>query len=241
MSGHSKWATTKRKKAAIDAKRAKVFTKLANLITIAAREGKSGDPNFNPSLRMAVDNAKTVSMPKDNIDRAVQRGVGGDGAAKIEEVVYEAYGPAGAAMLIEALTDNRNRTISRIKAALNKFGGSLATTGSVMFQFKKVGQIIIDQKKNNLSDETLEEAIINSGADDFDKDENSYLVTTAFSDLVQVKKELEGKNISIDSSEISYIAANQVDLAENKIESITRLVDALEELEDVSTVYTNLA
>lgn len=241
MSGHSKWATTKRKKAYIDAKRAKVFTKLASLITIAAREGKSGDPNFNPSLRMAVDNAKAVSMPKENIDRAIARGIGGGEAAKIEEAIYEAYGPAGVAMLIETLTDNRNRTIAQIKAALNKFGGSVAGTGSVMFQFKKVGQIVIDQNRNDLKGEVLEEIIINSGADDFAIEDNIILVITIFPDLIQVKKRLEESGIAIDSSEISYLASTSVELLEEQMESVSKLVDTLEELEDVSSVYTNLA
>lgn len=242
MSGHSKWATTKRKKAAIDSKRAKIFTKLAGLITIAARDGKSGDPNFNPSLRVAVDNARAVSMPKENIDRAIKRGTGeGGNGVKIEEVTYEAYGPSGVAMLIETLTDNRNRTIADIKAILNKFNGSLAGSGSVAYQFKQVGEITISESKNSLKGDDLEMAIIESGADDFDSGDGFYVVRTASSGLHSVKKTLEERGVVIDSAEIIQIAATPADLSDDKLELISNIVEKLEELEDVTNVYTNLA
>lgn len=241
MSGHSKWATTKRKKASIDAKRAKIFTKLANIITIAARDGKSGDPNFNPSLRMAVDNARAFSMPKENIDRAIKRGIGGEGASNIEEVVYEAYGPSGVAMLIETLTDNRNRTIAEIKAVLNKFNGSIAGTGSVAYQFKKMGEITIDEKKNIKKGEELEMVIIDSGAEDFDSDDGYFVVRTAFCDLHNVKKSLEDAGVVIGSIEVVQVPTSPLELSDAKVEQIENLIEKLEELDDVSNVYTNLA
>ncbi len=240
MSGHSKWATTKRKKAAIDAKRGKIFTKLAKIITIAARDGKSGDINSNPSLRMAVENAKAASMPKDNIERAIQRGIGGGNAAAIEEVIYEAYAPGGVALLIECLTDNKNRTLGEIKAILNKNGGSLATSGSVSYLFNKVGQILIDETKNDIKGERLELAIIDSGADDFEKEDSIYVITCSFGHMYQVKKALEEAGVIIESSEIIQQASSLIDITEAKKDSIMNLIEKLEELDDVSNVYTNL-
>lgn len=240
MSGHSKWATTKHKKAIIDAKRGKIFTKMAKLVTIAARDGKSGDPTMNPSLRMAVENAKAVSMPKDNIERAIQRGIGGGTGSQIEEVIYEAYGPGGIALLIECLTDNKNRTLGEIKALLNKSGGTLATSGSVGYLFKKIGQIIIDESKNEKKGEELELAIIESGALDFENDEEVYVVTCEFASLHQVRKSLEESGITIDSAEAVQVATTLIDLPEDKKNSVIILIDKIDELDDVSNVYSNL-
>lgn len=240
MSGHSKWATTHRKKELIDAKRGKIFTKHAKLISIAARDGKSGDPAMNPSLRMATENAKAASMPKDNIDRAIKRGLGEGGGAQIEEVVYEAYAPFGIAMLIECLTDNKNRTLGEIKALLNKSSGTLATTGSVSYLFKKIGQIIIDENKGSLKGEDLELAIIESGADNFDKEENLYVLETAFQTLHPVRKALEDAGVMIESAEFTQIAENLIEISEDKKETILNLVDKIDDLDDVSNVYSNL-
>lgn len=240
MSGHSKWATTKRKKGAIDAKRSKVFTKVAKLITIAARDGKSGDPNMNPSLRLAIDNAKAVSMPKENIDRAIKRGIGsGEGGVLLEEITYEAYGPSGVAIMIECLTDNKNRAIGEIKAILNKMGGSMASTGSVSYLFRKVGQIIIDQAKNSLKNEDLEMVIIDSGAEDFAKEDDLYVITCALSDLNAVKKSLEDSSITIDSAEIVQIPATYLDIPPEKKTTIENILEALDDLDDVNNVYSN--
>lgn len=241
MSGHSKWATTKHKKAQVDAKRGKLFTKLGKLITIAARDGKSGDPNFNPSLRMAMDNAKAASMPKDNIDRAISRGIGVGAGANIEEVIYEAYAPGGVALIIECLTDNKNRTLGEIKAVLGKLGGSLANAGSVSYLFKKEGLIIIDEAKNALKNEDLELAIIDSGAEDFEREDNFYVIKTSFSGLHQVQKALEEANITADSSEIIQSAINLISLPDDKKQSVVGLIDRLEELDDVSNVFSNLS
>jgi len=240
MSGHSKWATTKRKKAAIDAKRSKIFTKVAKLITIVARDGKSGDPNTNPSLRLAVDNARAVSMPKENIDKAIKRGLGGlEGGAQLEEITYEAYGPNGVALMIECLTDNKNRALGEIKAILNKAGGSVASTGSVSYQFKKMGQIIIDESANTLKNDDLEMAIIESGAEDFSNEDKVYVVTTAFQNLNQVKKTMEDAGIIVESAEAAQIPGSYVDLQEEKKMAIENLIESLDDLDDVNNVYSN--
>jgi len=240
MSGHSKWATTKRKKAVIDAKRSKVFTKVAKLITIAARDGKSGDPVTNPSLRLAIENARSVSMPKENIDRAIKRGVGGgEGANQIEEVFYEAYAPGGIALLIECLTDNRNRTLGEIKAILGKAGGSLASAGSVSYLFKQVGQILIDASKNQQNAEELEMAIIESGAEDFEKEDSTFIVITNYQELTNVAKHLQDVQIIIESSEIVYIPNSYVGVQEGKQENIERIIESLDDLDDINNVYTN--
>lgn len=240
MSGHSKWATTKRKKAGIDAKRSKVFTKVAKLITIAARDGKSGDVAMNPSLRIAVDNAKAVSMPKENIERAIKRGLGGlEGGAQLEEVIYEAYAPGGIAMLIECLTDNKNRALGEIKAVLSKNGGSLASAGSVSYLFKKVGQIIIEEKKNTIGEEALEMIIIDSGAEDFSKEDDIYVVTCGFTDLNLVKTNLENSGVVIESAGFGHIPSTYIDISEDKKSSIENLLELLDDLDDVNDVYSN--
>jgi YebC/PmpR family DNA-binding regulatory protein len=240
MSGHSKWATTKHKKGVIDAKRSKVFTKVAKVITVAARDGKSGDPTMNPSLRIAIDNAKAVSMPKDNIDRAIKRGLGGlDGGAQLEEITYEAYGPNGVAMLIECLTDNKNRALGELKAVLNKAGGSIASTGSVSYQFSKVGQIIIDENTNSFKGEDIEMVIIDSGASDFSKEDNLYIVTCPFTELISVKKKIEEASIVIDTAEAVQIPNIYVDVPEEKKPLIEKILENLDDLDDVNSVYSN--
>lgn len=239
MSGHSKWATTKHKKAIIDAKRGKVFTKMAKLITIASRDG-GGDPSSNPSLRTAIDNAKSASLPKENIDRAIQRGAGGGDGAKIEEIIYEAYGPDGMAMIIECLSDNKNRTIADVKAALNKHGGSFANAGSVAYQFARKGEILITTDVNDLSLEKIEEAIIESGADDFEQEEQSHIVYTSLNNLHTVKDSLEKAGVKIENAELTYIASVYNDITDDKKESAEKLLDALDDLDDVNKVYTNV-
>lgn len=217
MSGHSKWATTKHKKAIIDAKRSKVFTKVAKLITIAARDGKSGDPVMNPSLRLSIDNAKAVGMPKDNIDRAIKRGMGGlDGDAQLEEVAYEAYLPGGVAILIECLTDNKNRALAEIKAILNKNGGTFASSGSVSYLFKKTGQLIIEKTENSIKDDELEMAIIDSGANNFEREDGLHIITCEYPELHSVKIKLENAGIIVNSAEIAQIPAVYVNVEPEK-------------------------
>lgn len=240
MSGHSKWATTKRKKAAVDAKRGKIFTKFAKLITIAARDGKSGDPANNPSLRMAIDNAKSASMPKDNIERAIQRGIGGGSAAAIEEVTYEAYAPGGVAVLINCLTDNKNRTLGEIKAILNKNNGTLATSGSVGYLFRKIGQILIDKSKNELSDEDIELAIIESEAKDFETEDEYFIVSCDFTALHRVRSNLESAKVKVDSTEIIEEAVSLISVSEEERERILSLIEKIEDIDDVVAVFSNL-
>lgn len=240
MSGHSKWATTKHKKAGIDAKRSKVFTKAAKLITIAARDGKSGDPMMNPSLRVAIDNARSVSMPNDNITRAIKRGTGaGADGLIIEEIVYEAYAPGGVALIIECLTDNKNRALGDIKTVLTKNNGSLATSGSVSYLFQKVGQFILDLTKNKLKGDELEMAIIDSGAEDFSIDDGLCVITCALVDFNTVKKNLEDAGVIIDTAEPSYQAGAYIEVPEEKKPSVERIIELLDDLDDVSNVYTN--
>lgn len=240
MSGHSKWATTKHKKAIIDAKRSKVFTKVAKLITIAARDGKSGDPVMNPSLRLSIDNAKAVGMPKDNIDRAIKRGMGGlDGDAQLEEVAYEAYLPGGVAILIECLTDNKNRALAEIKAILNKNGGTFASSGSVSYLFKKTGQLIIEKTENSIKDDELEMAIIDSGANNFEREDGLHIITCEYPELHSVKIKLENAGIIVNSAEIAQIPAVYVNVEPEKKETIERIIEMIDDLDDVDSVYSN--
>jgi len=245
MSGHSKWATTKRKKWAEDAKRSAVFTKLANAITIAARRG--GDPATNFALRIAVEKAKSASMPKENIEKAIKRGTGEGGGAAIEEIIYEGYGPGGVAILILCLTDNRQRTISSIRAVFNRFGGSLAEAGSVSYLFEKVGQIIIEKKSKIQSpndkiktQEQIEELIINSGADNFEVEGEDIIVYTALDRLQAVAKYFEDAGIKIESSEATYLPKATVEISQEKQVALNNLLEALDNLDDVSEVFSNI-
>lgn len=238
MSGHSKWATTKHKKAIVDAKRSASFTKLANVVTIAARNGS--DPSMNFQLRLAIDRAKAASMPKENIERAIKRGTGELSGTAIEEIIYEGYGPGGIAIMIVCLTDNRLRTVSNIRAAFNKFGGSLAEAGSVAYLFEKKGQVIINRADNNLSAEQLEETIINSGADDFEAEGNIYIVYTSVSGLQSTSKFLEDAGVKINSSKIIYKAKSIVSSSDEKKASLDKLLDVLDSDDDISGVYTDL-
>jgi len=239
MSGHSKWATTKHKKAIIDAKRGKIFTKMAKLITIAARDG-GGDPSSNPSLRTAIDNAKSASLPKENIERAIQKGAGGGDSAKIEEIIYEAYGPGGMALIIECLTDNKNRTVAEVKAILNKYNGSFATAGSVSYLFTKQGEIVIDTSENKMSTDEMEEAIIESGANDFEHDEDIILVYTSPNSLHNVKDALEKSGVPTESAGLTYMTNTTNDVDPSKKESAIKLLETLDDLDDVNRVYANI-
>jgi len=253
MSGHSKWATTKRKKWAVDTKRSASFTKLANAVTIAAKNG--GDPSMNFQLRLAIDRAKASSMPKDNIDRAIKRGTGEIGGATIEEIAYEGYGPGGVAILIKCLTDNRQRTVSNIRSFFNKFGGSLAETGSVAYLFEKMGQIVIERKpeipvsqagEQNPNDETkkennLEEIIINSGADNFEEEDENIIVYTQLNQLQSVTKSFQDAGVNICSSEIVYLPKTTIGIDDSKQSSLDNLLNALDDNDDIVEVYTNLS
>jgi YebC/PmpR family DNA-binding regulatory protein len=239
MSGHSKWATIKRKKGATDARRGQLFTKLTREITVAARES-GGDPNSNFRLRLAVQKARTENMPMDNINRAIQRGAGaGEGGANFEEVMYEGYGPHGVAVLVQTLTDNRNRTVSEVRSIFTKAGGSLGEAGSVGWMFDPRGLIVIEPGPNDDPDE-LSLTAIDAGAEDVQAEEDQIEVITAFNDLKNVQEALSAHNLNIVSAERTMVPKTTMTLDEKGMEQIIRLIDRLEELDDVQTVYSNL-
>jgi YebC/PmpR family DNA-binding regulatory protein len=236
MSGHSKWSSIKHKKGAADAKRGKLFTKLARAITVAARDG-GGDPDGNPTLAAAIQKARDASMPKDNIQRAIDRGTGdGDDAAAIESVTYEGYGPGGAAILVEALTDNRNRTGSDVRHAFEKHGGSLGEPNSVAWQFDKRGVILLDGERYG-EDDLI--AAIDAGADDVATDGDVLKVLSAAADLGSVRTALEQSGVEVQSAEISMEPQNTVEVGENEAPALLRLMDDLEEHDDVDSVHAN--
>jgi YebC/PmpR family DNA-binding regulatory protein len=236
MSGHSKWASIKHKKAATDARRGKLFTKLARAITVAAREG-GGDPDANPALALAVQKARDASMPKDNIERAIGRGTGeGTEAAQIERAVYEGYGPGGAAILVEALTDNRNRTGAEVRHAFEKHGGSLGEPGSVAWQFQKRGVILVDAERYGEDD--LMPAI-DAGAEDVSEDGSVLKVVTAAGDLAAVREALQGAGVEVDSAGLAMEPQSTVEVPEDKAAGLLRLMDALDDHDDVDQVHAN--
>ena len=237
MSGHSKWATTKRRKAAVDAKKGAVFTKIAKLITIAARGG--GDPAANFSLRLAIDRAKAINMPKDNIERAIKRGTGQSGGAQIEELIYEGIGPAKAQFIVKCLSDNKNRTASEIRHLFSKHGGAL---GTVMWNFTQRGVIMIEQADINdkkLTGENFELELIDAGAEDIQKEDQGLTIYTAPPDLQKTKQFLESKNIKTESAEIEYAAKESIGLSADEKIQVEKFIEELENNEDVSDYYTN--
>jgi YebC/PmpR family DNA-binding regulatory protein len=236
MSGHSKWSSIKHRKAVTDARRGQQFTKLARAITIAARDG-GGDPDGNPTLANAIQKAREASMPKDNIERAIAKGTGKDAdAAAIESVVYEGYGPGGVALLIEAVTDNRNRAGAYVRHLLAKHGGTLGEPGSVAYLFEKRGLIVVDPGR--YSEEDLMPAI-DAGAQDISIDEDVYEVVTAPADLAAVRETLEQAGIEIASADLVQRPTALVPVDEAVANRLLALIEALEESDDVSTVHTN--
>jgi len=232
MSGHSKWATTKRAKEGKDAKRSSLFTKLSKNISVAARDGS--DPDMNFKLRMAIDKAKSFSMPKDNIDRAIKKGSGDDGGARIESYIYEGYGPGGVAVIVEVLTDNKNRTVSNLKHIFSKHGGNLGGDGSVQWMFEIKGEIILNNTE--LSDEE-ELKIIEAGAEDIDNLDEKIKVITSLDDLEKVKNALQSSDFEIESSEMTYRPKEKTEVS--KEEQLLKLLDALDDDDDVNNIYTN--
>ena len=236
MSGHSKWASIKHKKAIVDARRGQHFTKLARAITVAAREG-GGDPDGNPSLGLAIQKARDASMPKDNIERAIAKGTGeGADADAVETVLYEGYGPGGVALLVEALTDNRNRTGADVRHAFNKHGGSLGEPGSVAYLFDKSGVIIVDASRYGEDDLMV---AIDAGAQDIALDDDVYEIVTAPADLVAVRDALREAGIEFESAELTQRPKTRVPLDEDGAGKLMRLIDALEESDDVGEVHAN--
>jgi YebC/PmpR family DNA-binding regulatory protein len=238
MSGHSKWATTKHKKAAADAKRGKVFTKITKELTVAAKLG-GGDPDGNPRLRTAIDKAKETNMPQDNIKRAIQKGTGELPGVSYEEVTYEGYGPGGVALLIECLTDNKNRTVSDVRHILSKNNGSMGENGCVSWMFHKKGYIVVDKK--NAGEDELMTIALDAGAEDMksDPEEPNYEIVTAPQDFPAVKKALDDKKIKYEVAELTMIPQTYVKLEGKEAEQMIRLMDALEDCDDTQNVYAN--
>jgi YebC/PmpR family DNA-binding regulatory protein len=236
MSGHSKWATTKHKKAAIDAKRGKVFTKIGKEITVAAKLG-GGDPDGNPRLRTAVAKAKSVSMPAENIKRAIQKGTGELPGVSYEEIIYEGYGPGGVAVLVEVMTDNRNRTVSEIRNIFGKSGGNMGEAGCVSWMFNKKGYIVVTQSK--AGEDKLMTLALDAGAEDMQTEDENFVITTAPNDLEQVKKALEDAGIVPDAAEVTMVPQTYVKLDGKEADQMLRLMDQLEDNDDVQNVYAN--
>lgn len=236
MSGHSKWATIKRAKGAADAKRGKLFSKLAKNIAVAVQVGGSPDPNFNFKLRVAVDKAKQAAMPADNIERAIKRG-SGEGKEAIENVVYEGYGPAGSAVIVEAITDNSNRTTQNIRNIFNKHGGRMGEQGSVSWMFESKGEILIE---NQPGTEDLALELIDAGAEDIKETDDGLEIYTLPLDLEKVKKYIEGKGLKILSAEVIMKSSQPANLSSQDKEKVLELFDALEEDDDVMNVHSNV-
>jgi len=238
MSGHSKWATIKRKKAATDAARGKIFSKYIKEITIAARAG-GGDPGANPRLRTAIAAAKGVNMPAGNIERAIKKGAGGGEGSSYEEVHYEGYGPSGVALLVECATDNRNRAAGEIRHIFSKYGGNLAEAGAVSYLFKLRGLIVIE--KSAIGEEVLMDLALEAGADDVNAEGEVFEVLTPPAAFEPVKEALAKQGVPSQSAELTKLASLQVPLGLKEAESVLRLVDALEDNEDVQKVYANFS
>lgn len=235
MSGHSKWSKIKRKKGSADAARGRLFTKLIKEITIAAKQG--GDPKGNPRLRAAIDEAKAMNMPNENIVRAIKRGTGELEGQTIEEVSYEAYGPCGVAILVDAVTDNRNRTTGEIRHVLSRHNGTLGNQGSVAWQFTAQGIINIDATKYD--EDTIISLALDGGASDVTKEEDTYVIIVSPEAFSSVKDLLKNKDITIASSELTKVPQNTIPLSEKDAEKMLKLYEALDEMEDVQHVYAN--
>ncbi|MFV0462043.1 MAG: YebC/PmpR family DNA-binding transcriptional regulator [Nostocoides sp.] len=238
MSGHSKWATTKHKKAAIDAKRGKLFAKLIKNIEVAARTG-GGDPAGNPTLYDAIQKAKKSSVPNDNIDRAVKRGSGAEaGGANYETITYEGYAPGGVAVLIECLTDNRNRAAAEVRTALTRGGGSLADPGSVAYLFHRKGVVMVPAQ-DGVSEDSVLDVVLDAGAEEVNELDESLEVVSEAGDVVAVRTALQAAGIEYDSAEASWVPTMEVTLDADGARKVIRIVDALEDSDDVQDVFTN--
>ncbi len=237
MSGHSKWATIHRKKGELDAARGKVFQKIAKEIYVAAK-GTNGNPDDNPGLRAVLEKARSNNMPKDNIQKAIDKAVGGAGGEEYESVRYEGYGPSGVALMIDCLTDNRNRTAMLVRSTLTKRGGNLGTDGSVSYLFERKGVIVTDKSVDE--DEAMMVALDN-GALDFVVNDDNYEIYTPVEDFIKVKEALEKLGVKeFITSEVTFVASNLIELDEEQTEKVQNLIDTLEDIDDVQNVYSNL-
>ncbi|QWC85279.1 YebC/PmpR family DNA-binding transcriptional regulator [Nocardioidaceae bacterium] len=242
MSGHSKWATTKHKKAVIDARRGKLFAKLIKNVEVAARMG-GGDPAGNPTLYDAIQKAKKSSVPNDNIDRAVKRGSGAEaGGAEYATIMYEGYGPNGVAMLVECLTDNRNRAAMEVRTAMTRNGGTMADPGSVSYLFNRKGVVLVpvDQEDRTVTEDDVLEATLEAGAEEVNDLGETFEVVSEPTDLVQVRTSLQDAGVDYDSAEASFVPSMQIEVDADGASKVFRLIEALEDLDDVQNVFTNV-
>lgn len=238
MAGHSKWANIKRKKAKVDAERGKLFTKISRELFVAARQG-GGDPEENFRLRLVMDKARAANMPSDNIQRIIKRATGEAGADSLEEVTYEGYGPGGVAVMISAMTDNRNRSASEIRHVFSKNGGNLGETGCVAWMFKKKGLLVANLDEIGMDEEGFVDLAIESGAEDFEIDDNIVEVYTEPEDFEEVEKFFEAKGIKFSTAEITMLPQNTVKVTGEDAQKVLNLIESLEDLDDVQEVYSN--
>ena len=236
MSGHSKWATTKRKKAVIDSKRGKIFTKLIKEITISAREG-GGDPIGNPRLRLAIDNAKAANMPADNIDRAVKKATGELEGQTYSELTYEGYAPAGIAIIVDVATDNKNRTVAEVRHLFSKHGGGMGESGSVAWMFDKKGVITLPNQGKE--EDEIMEIILDAGADDMQTEEDFFEVQTSLENFENVRKTLLDKNLTIENASLQWVPKNTIPIKGEDAEKLIKLIETLEDNDDVQSVFSN--
>lgn len=239
MSGHSKWATIKRQKGVNDAKRGQLFTKLANAITIAVRQGGGNtDPEFNATLRLAIDKAKAANMPRDNIERSIKKGAGSGGGITLEEAVYEGFAPGGVGIIIEAVTDKKQRTVAEVKSILEKNGGNLANQGAVSYQFEHVGEIVVSLNGKNPDD--LLNVALENGANDFELDDEVGYIYTDATAVAKVKEAVEKAEFFVEEAGLVYKPKNTFAVASDVQEKLISLIEKIEDLDDVQKVYTNL-
>lgn len=236
MSGHSKWHSIKHKKAAVDAKRGKIFTRYIREITFAARAG-GGDPEMNPALRHAIDGAKSVNMPADNIKKAIMRGTGEMEGVNYEQFTYEGYGPGGVAILVETISDNKNRTVAEVRHVFSKYNGNLGENGCVSWMFSRQGMIVIDT--GSIGEDELMEVVLENGAEDMKNEDDNYVVTTSVEEYDTVLEAVKQKEIPIESNEIAMIPSTYVKLEGKQAEQMLKLMEKLEELDDVQNVWSN--
>jgi YebC/PmpR family DNA-binding regulatory protein len=236
MAGHSKWKQIKHYKAATDKKRGALFTKLIREITMAAKIG-GGDPSGNPRLRLAIDTARGSSMPKENIERAIKKGTGELEGVDYQEVTYEGYGPGGVALLIDAVTDNPTRTVAEVRAKMSRLGGNLGTPNSVAWMFEKKGQIYVDATK--IDEDSLMERALDSGAEDVQREDEQFVISTAPTEFHAVQAALKTKNVDVVEAELAMVPKNTVQIAGKDAESLLKLLETIEELDDVQKVWAN--
>ncbi|MDX1701727.1 MAG: YebC/PmpR family DNA-binding transcriptional regulator [Melioribacteraceae bacterium] len=236
MSGHSKWSTIKRKKAAADQKRGKIFTKLIKEITVSARQG-GGDIDGNPRLRLAVDNAKSANMPMDNIERAIKKATGELEGASYLEITYEGYGPGGVAVLIESVTDNKNRTVAEVRHALTKHGGSLGENGSVAWMFDRKG--VITMPAQGKTEDDIMEIVLDAGAEDIQGEDDFFEVTSAVEDFEAVRKSIVDSGLDTENASLQWIAKNTIEVGGETAEKLIKMIDMIEDNDDVQNVFTN--